>query len=66
MIADEKTLDLILRSARSQPMRVLYLRSQESRERLRPALSAVNAEKTMRRRSRKSTAFATAACRAPT
>jgi 3-hydroxypropanoate dehydrogenase len=78
MSADEKTLDLILREARSygafedrpvpeellraahdlmkwgpttansQPMRVLYLRSPESREKLRPALSAVNAEKTMK------------------
>jgi 3-hydroxypropanoate dehydrogenase len=78
MIADGRTLDLILREARShgdfldkpvpepllreahelmkwgpttansQPMRVLYLRSQESREKLRPALSAVNAEKTMK------------------
>ena len=78
MIADERTLDLILREARShgdfldkpvpeallreahdlmrwgpttansQPMRVIYLRSQESREKLRPALSAVNAEKTMK------------------
>jgi len=78
MTADEKTLDLILRNARSygafedqpvpeellraahdlmkwgpttansQPMRVLYLRSAESREKLRPALSAVNAEKTVK------------------
>jgi 3-hydroxypropanoate dehydrogenase len=78
MIADESTLDLMLRKARSygafddrpvpeallrqahdlmkwgpttansQPMRVLYLRSPESREKLRPALSAVNAEKTMK------------------
>ena len=78
MSADPRTLDLILREARShgdfldqpvpeallreaheilkwgpttansQPMRVLYLRSQESREKLRPALSAVNAEKTMK------------------
>ena len=78
MIADEATLDLILRKARSygdfedrpvpeellraahdimkwgpttansQPMRVLYLKSQESRERLRPALSATNAAKTMK------------------
>ena len=77
-MADDKTLDLILRHARthvefrdkpveekllrqahelmkwgptsanSQPMRILYLRSQESRERLRPALSAVNVEKTMK------------------
>jgi 3-hydroxypropanoate dehydrogenase len=78
MTADERTLDLILRNARSygdfddrpvpeellraahdlmkwgpttansQPMRVLYLRSQESREKLRPALSATNAAKTMK------------------
>ena len=78
MIADEGTLDLILRKARSygdfedrpvpeellraahdlmkwgpttansQPMRVLYLRSPESREKLRPALSATNAAKTMK------------------
>jgi len=78
MTADERTLDLILRNARSygafedkpvpeellraahdlmkwgpttansQPMRVLYLRSAEAREKLRPALSAVNAEKTMK------------------
>jgi 3-hydroxypropanoate dehydrogenase len=78
MIADEATLDLILRKARSygdfedrpvpeellraahdimkwgpttansQPMRVLYLKSQESREKLRPALSATNAAKTMK------------------
>jgi 3-hydroxypropanoate dehydrogenase len=78
MTADEGTLDLILRKARSygdfedrpvpeellraahdlmkwgpttansQPMRVLYLRSQESREKLRPALSATNAAKTMK------------------
>jgi 3-hydroxypropanoate dehydrogenase len=78
MTADDKTLDLILRKARSygefrdqpvpeellraahdlmkwgpttansQPMRVLYLRSQQSREKLRPALSAVNLEKTMK------------------
>ena len=77
-MADDKTLDLILRDARthvefrdkpveerllrqahelmkwgptsanSQPMRILYLRSQESRERLRPALSAVNVDKTMK------------------
>ena len=69
-MADEKTLDLILRQARShgdftdrpvpeealraahdlmkwgptsansQPMRILYLRSKESREKLRPALCA--------------------------
>ena len=78
MIADEGTLDLILRNARSygdfedkpvpdqllraahdlmkwgpttansQPMRVLYLKSQESREKLRPALSPTNAAKTMK------------------
>jgi len=35
-------------TANSQPMRVLYLRSQESREKLRPALSPVNAAKTMK------------------
>jgi 3-hydroxypropanoate dehydrogenase len=78
MTADSKTLDLLLREARShgdflekpvpedllraahdlmkwgpttansQPMRVFYLRSKESRERLRPALSPVNMEKTMK------------------
>jgi 3-hydroxypropanoate dehydrogenase len=78
MIADEKTLDLILRKARShgdfldrpvpeellheahelmkwgpttansQPMRVIYLRSKEAREKLRPALSATNLEKTLK------------------
>ena len=78
MTADDKTLDLILRNARSygdfkdkpvpdellraahdlmkwgpttansQPMRVLYLKSQESREKLRPALSPTNAAKTMK------------------
>ena len=78
MTADERTLDLLLREARSygefkdrpvseellhaahdlmkwgpttansQPMRVLYLRSRQSREKLRPALSAVNLEKTMK------------------
>jgi 3-hydroxypropanoate dehydrogenase len=78
MIADEGTLDLILRNARSygdfedkpvpdellraahdlmkwgpttansQPMRVLYLKSHESREKLRPALSPANAAKTMK------------------
>ena len=78
MTADEGTLDLMLRTARSygdfedrpvpeallraahdlmkwgpttansQPMRVLYLRSPESREKLRPALSATNAAKTMK------------------
>jgi 3-hydroxypropanoate dehydrogenase len=75
--ADDATLDLILRKARShsdfeerpvpesllraahelmkwgptsansQPMRILYLRSKESREKLRPTLSATNLEKTM-------------------
>ena len=35
-------------SANSQPMRILYLRSKESREKLRPALSATNAEKTIK------------------
>ena len=34
-------------SANSQPMRILYLRSKESREKLRPALSATNLDKTM-------------------
>jgi 3-hydroxypropanoate dehydrogenase len=78
MTADEGTLDLILRKARSygefddrpvpeellraahdvmkwgpttansQPMRVLYLKSPESREKLRPALSPVNAAKTIK------------------
>jgi 3-hydroxypropanoate dehydrogenase len=78
MTADEATLELILRSARShgdfhdkpvpeellraahdlmkwgpttansQPMRVLYLRSKESRERLAPALSATNRDKTLK------------------
>ena len=78
MTADEGTLDLILRKARSygdfedrpvpeellraahdlmkwgpttansQPMRVLYLRSPEAREKLRPALSPTNAAKTMK------------------
>jgi 3-hydroxypropanoate dehydrogenase len=77
-MTDEKTLDLILREARSyaqfedkpvpqallraahelmkwgpttansQPARILYLYSQESRERLRGALSAVNLEKTLK------------------
>lgn len=77
-MADDKTLDLMLRKARShaefsdrpvpeaalraahdlmkwgpttansQPMRVLYLRSKEAREKLRPALAAVNVEKTMK------------------
>ena len=35
-------------SANSQPMRILYLRSRDSREKLRPALSATNAEKTLK------------------
>jgi 3-hydroxypropanoate dehydrogenase len=35
-------------SANSQPMRILYLRSRESREKLRPSLSATNLEKTMK------------------
>jgi len=35
-------------SANSQPMRILYLRSPESREKLRPTLSATNLEKTMK------------------
>ena len=35
-------------SANSQPMRILYLRSKESREKLRPSLSATNLEKTMK------------------
>ena len=77
-MTDDKTLDLILRNARSyaefedrpvpeallraahelmkwgpttansQPARVFYLLSKESREKLRPALSAVNVEKTMK------------------
>ena len=77
-MADEKTLDLLLRKARShgdftdrpvaeeslraahelmkmgptsansQPARFVYLRSRESREKLRPALSATNAAKTMK------------------
>jgi 3-hydroxypropanoate dehydrogenase len=77
-MADEKTLDLLLRKARShgdfldqpvsdevlraahelmkwgptsansQPARIVYLRSRESREKLRPALSATNLEKTMK------------------
>ena len=77
-MTDDKTLDLILRNARSygefldkpvpvellraahdlmkwgpttansQPARIVYLRSRESREKLRPALSAVNLEKTMK------------------
>ena len=77
-MADEKTLDLLLRKARShgdfldkpvredtlraahelmkwgptsansQPARFVYLRSGESREKLRPALAATNLEKTMK------------------
>jgi 3-hydroxypropanoate dehydrogenase len=77
-MADPKTLDLILREARthgdfldkpvsdellraahdimkwgpttanSQPARIFYLRSKESREKLRPALGPVNVEKTMK------------------
>src|SRR5688500_19160697 len=77
-MADEKTLDLLLRKARthgdftdkpvseqvlraahelmkwgptsanSQPARFVYLRSKESREKLRPALAATNLEKTMK------------------
>src|SRR6266571_1342738 len=35
-------------SANSQPARLLYLRSRESREKLRPALGATNLEKTMK------------------
>ena len=76
-MADDKTLDLLLRKARShgdflekpvseetlraahelmrwgptsansQPARFIYLRSRESREKLRPALAATNLEKTM-------------------
>ncbi len=34
-------------AANSQPMRVLFLRSKEAKERLRPALSAGNVDKTM-------------------
>jgi 3-hydroxypropanoate dehydrogenase len=78
IMADDKTLDVILREARShgnfhdravdpallrrahelmkwgpttansQPARIFYLVSKESREKLRPALSAVNVEKTMK------------------
>jgi len=77
-MADDKTLDLLLRNARShgdfhdrpveesllraahdlmkwgpttansQPARILYLYSKEAREKLRPALSAVNVEKTLK------------------
>ena len=77
-MADEQTLDLMLRKARShgdftdrpvsdetlraahdlmkwgptsansQPARFLYLRSPAARERLRPALSATNLEKTLK------------------
>jgi 3-hydroxypropanoate dehydrogenase len=35
-------------TANSQPARILYLYSRESREKLRPALSAVNLEKTLK------------------
>src|ERR1041385_6132488 len=35
-------------TANSQPPRIFYLYSRESRERLRPALGAVNVEKTMK------------------
>ena len=77
-IADEKTLDILLREARthgdfldkpvgeallraahelmkwgpttanSQPGRILFLVSRESKERLKPALSPVNVEKTLK------------------
>ena len=77
-MADDKTLDLLLRKARthsdftdkpvsdealraahelmiwgptsanSQPMRIVYLRSKEAREKLRPALAATNLEKTLK------------------
>jgi 3-hydroxypropanoate dehydrogenase len=77
-MADDKTLDLLLRKARthgdfidkpvsdevlraahdlmkwgptsanSQPMRIVYVRSIGSREKLRPALSATNLEKTLK------------------
>ena len=77
-MADDKTLDLLLRKARthsdfsdkpvsdetlraahelmkwgptsanSQPARFVYLRSRESKEKLRPALSATNLEKTLK------------------
>ena len=35
-------------TANSQPARIFYLKSKESREKLRPALSAVNLDKTMK------------------
>jgi 3-hydroxypropanoate dehydrogenase len=35
-------------SANSQPMRIVYLRSKESRDKLRPALAATNLEKTLK------------------
>jgi 3-hydroxypropanoate dehydrogenase len=35
-------------SANSQPMRILYLQSKTSREKLKPALSATNLEKTLK------------------
>src|SRR5215510_9920464 len=35
-------------SANSQPMRILYLKSKESREKLKPALSPTNLEKSMK------------------
>ena len=35
-------------SANSQPMRILYLRSKESRDQLAPALSATNRDKTLK------------------
>jgi 3-hydroxypropanoate dehydrogenase len=35
-------------SANSQPQRILYLKSKESREKLRPTLSATNLDKTMK------------------
>jgi 3-hydroxypropanoate dehydrogenase len=77
-LADEKTLDILLRNARShgdfldkpvgeadlraahelmkwgpttansQPGRILFLVSRESKERLKPALSPVNVEKTLK------------------
>ena len=77
-MADDKTLDLLLRKARthgdfldkpvseetlraahelmrwgptsanSQPARFVYLRSSDARERLRPALSVTNVDKTMK------------------